>query len=108
LSYRSKSQQFEIPNALLDQKGFSLWDASAVYSLPGGRYTIGLHGKNLTNRKYKTAGYPYLLQNPWTGQFILLNGQPGYSAASGLGQEGIETAFYGNPRQIFVSLSAKF
>ena len=108
LSYRSKSQQFEIPNAFLDQKGFSLWDASAVYTLPGGRYTVGVHGKNLTDKQYKTAGYPYLLQNPFTGQFILPNGTPGYSAAGGLGQEGVVTAFYGNPRQIFVSLSAKF
>ena len=108
LSYRSKSQQFEIPNELIDQKGFSLWDASAVYTLPGGRYSVGLHGKNLANKRYRTSGYPYLLQNPWTGQFILPNGQPGYSAAGGLGQEGIETTFYGNPRQIFVSLGAKF
>ena len=108
LSYRSKSQQFEIPNALIDQGAFSLWDASAVYSLPGDRYTIGIHGKNLTDKRYRVAGYPYLLQNPWTGQFILLNGQPGYSAAGGLGQEGVETTFYGNPRQVFVSFSAKF
>ena len=108
LSYRGDSQQFEWPVPGIDQKAFSLWDASAVYTLPGGRYTVGVHGKNLTDKHYKTAGYNYLLQNPWTGQFIQLNGQPGYSPAGGLGREGILTAFYGNPRQIFVSLSAKF
>jgi iron complex outermembrane receptor protein len=108
LSYRSSSQQFEWPVPGLDQKAFSLWDASAVYELPGGQYSIGLHGKNLTDKQYKTSGYNYLWQNPWTGQFILLSGQPGISPAGGLGQEGILSAFYGNPRQIFVSLSAKF
>ena len=50
-SYRSKSQQFEIPVPCLDQKGFALWDASAVYDLPGGHWTVGLHGKNLTDKK---------------------------------------------------------
>ena len=108
LSYRGSSQQFEWPVPGLDQKAFSLWDASAVYELPGGQYSIGLHGKNLTDKQYKTSGYNYLWQNPWTGQFILLSGQPGISPAGGLGQEGILSAFYGNPRQIFVSLSAKF
>ena len=108
LSYRSDSQQFEWPTPGIDQKAFSLWDASAVYELPGGRYTVGLHGKNLTDKHYKLAGYNYLLQNPWTGQFILPSGQPGISPAGGLGQEGILSAFYGNPRQVFVSFSAKF
>jgi iron complex outermembrane receptor protein len=108
VSYRSKSQQFELPVPMLDQKGFSLWDASGVYTLPGGRYSIGLHGKNLTDKQYITAGYNFLLQNPYTGQFILPNGQPGFSPNLGLGQEGVLTAYYGNPRQIFVSLSAKF
>ena len=108
LSYRSNSQQFELPVPLLDQKGYSLWDASAVYTLPGGRYSIGLHGKNLTDKQYITAGYNFLLQNPYTGQFILPNGQPGFSPALGLGQEGVLTGYYGNPRQVFVSLSAKF
>ena len=34
---------------MLDQKGFALMDAGAVYELPGDHWTIGLHGKNLTN-----------------------------------------------------------
>jgi len=91
---------------MIDQKGFSLWDASAVYELPGGRYSIGVHGKNLTNKHYKIAGYNYLNINPYTGEYIRVNGTPGF--ASLLGAEGASTVFYGNPRQIFVSLSAKF
>ena len=69
LSYRSKSQQFEIRTPLLDQKGFSLLDANAVYELPGGQWTVGLHGKNLTNKKYITAATTSA-PNPYTGDFV--------------------------------------
>ena len=108
LSYRSSSRQFEWPIPGLDQKGFALLDASAVYELAGGHWTVGLHGKNLLDKRYVTSGYNYLLQNPYTGEFILPNGTPGISPASGLGQEGVLSAFYGNPRQVFLSLGMKF
>ena len=108
LSYRGKSRQFEHPTPMIDQKGFSLLDASAVYEFGGGRWTLGLHGKNLLDKRYKTAGYNFLLQNPYTGELILPTGAPGMTPAGGLGQEGVLTAFYGNPRQVFVSLGARF
>ena len=105
LSYRSKSQQFEIHTPGIDQKGFALLDASIVYELPGDHWTMALHGKNLTNTRYKTSGYNFLRQNPYSGEFILANGQPGISSA--LGREGILTAFYGNPRQIIFTVGYK-
>ena len=105
LSYRSKSQQFELRTPLLDQKGFSLLDASAVYELPGGHWTVGLHGKNLTDTRYITAGYNFLRQNPFTGNFINLNGTPGMSNT--LGREGIVTGYYGTPRQILFTVGYK-
>ena len=105
LSYRSKSQQFELRTPLLDQKGFSLLDASAVYELPGGHWTVGLHAKNLTDTRYITAGYNFLRQNPFTGDFINLNGTPGMSNT--LGREGIVTGYYGNPRQILFTVGYK-
>ncbi len=82
LSYRSKSQQFEIASPGLDQKGFSLLDASAVYELPGGHWTVGLHGKNLTDKRYIVAGYNFLNVNPYTGEFINNGATPG--AAGGV------------------------
>ena len=107
LSYRSKSQQFETPTPLLDQGGFALRDANILWRSPGNRYEIGLHGKNLANRKYIVAGYNFLTQDPFTGQFILdANGK--YIPASGLGQTGVLTAYYGNPRQIFLSAAINF
>ena len=113
LSYRSKSQQFELAVPGLDQKGFALLDASLVWRSAGDRWSIGLHGKNLTNTKYKTAGYNFLFQNPYTGEFVGNGagagpplGTPGLDSA--LGQEGTLTAYYGNPRQVFLSLGVTF
>ncbi len=112
LSYRSKSQQFEIASPMLDQKGFSIWNAAASYELPGGHWTVGLYGKNLTNKKYISAGYNFLFQNPYTGEYVGNGvgagpafGVPGFDSA--LGREGILTAYYGNPRQIFFTVGYK-
>jgi iron complex outermembrane receptor protein len=97
LSYRSLTHQFESASPFLDQKGYTLLDANIVYSFgEGSRYSIGLHGKNLTNKHYKTAGY----------QYIGLNASGGYIPT--LGKEGVATAFYGNPRQILATFTAKF
>lgn len=106
LSYRSKSQQFELAVPGLDQKGFALLDANLVWRSGNGRWTVGLHGKNLTDTRYKTAGYNFFRQNPYTGDFILANGQPGLNSTLGL--EGILTAYYGNPRQVFASFGVNF
>jgi iron complex outermembrane receptor protein len=106
VSYRSSSQQFEIAAPGIDQDGFALWDASIVWTSANDRWSIGLHGKNLTDTRYKTSGYVFLLQNPYTGEYINNAGQPAYTPS--LGREGILTAFYGNPRQVFLSVGAKF
>jgi iron complex outermembrane receptor protein len=111
LSYRSKSQQFELRSPGLDQGGFALWDANLIWRSPGGRYEFGLHGKNLANKKYVVSGYNFLLQNPWTGDFITAAGTPITSPAQAvptLGRTGVLTAFYGNPRQIFLSAAINF
>jgi len=93
-------------------EGFSLLDASVVYELPGHHWTVGLHGKNLTNKKYVTAGYNFMNVNPYTGDYISNGatpgaafGVPGFEAA--LGREGVLTAYYGNPRQIFMTVGYK-
>ena len=106
LSYRTKTYQFEIPNPYLDQKGFALWDANMQWSSAGGRYTIGLHGRNLLNKEYKTSGYTFLSANPQTGE-LLVNPTTG-NFISGTGKEGTLTAFYGNPRQVWASFGVHF
>ncbi len=105
LSYRSKTNQFEIPNPYIDQKGFALWDANLVYTAESNRWSLGLHGKNLTNKKYKTSGYTFVNVNPTTGAIIPgANGLP----VGNLGTQGTLTAFYGNPRQVFVTAALNF
>lgn len=105
LSYRSKTNQFEIPNPYIDQKGFALWDASLVYTAPDDRWSLGVFGKNLTDKEYKTSGYTFINVNPVTGvPATTPNGLP----TSALGREGTLTAFYGNPRQVFVTGTVKF
>lgn len=105
VSYRSKTYQFEIPNPYLDQDGYALFDASVAYTAPGGRWSIGLYGKNLTDERYKTSGYTFVSANPVTGAII---NRPDGLPAAALGREGTLTAFYGNPRQVFVTATFKY
>ena len=105
ISYRSSTSQFEIPNPYIDQSGYALFDASIVYTSPDDKWSIGLHGKNLTDKEYKTSGYSFIAGNAATGVPTLgLNGLP----LASLGREGTLTAFYGNPRQVFVTAGFKF
>lgn len=105
VSWRSKTYQFEIPNPYIDQKGYALWDASIVYTAPDDRWTFGVHGKNLLDKEYKTSGYTFVAANATTGEII--NNAAGFPTPS-LGREGTLTAFYGNPRQVFVTGTVKF
>ncbi len=105
LSYRSSVNQFEIPSPYIDQAGFALWDASIVYTAPDDRWSIGLYGKNLTDKEYRTSGYSFIVGNATTGVPTL--GANGLPIAS-LGREGTLTGFYGNPRQLFVTGTFNF
>jgi iron complex outermembrane receptor protein len=105
VSYRSSTTQFEIPNPYIDQSGYALVDASLVYTAPDDRWSIGLYGKNLLDKEYKTSGYSFIAGNATTGVPII--GGTGLPVAS-LGREGTLTAFYGNPRQVFLTAGVKF
>jgi iron complex outermembrane receptor protein len=118
VSYRSGSQQFELPIPGLDQGGFALWDASLMWRSSNDVWSVGLHGRNLTNKRYIVSGYNFLRQNggaPYTspngsavgtGAFVLPGGNPGLSPA--LGAEGVLTAYYGNPRQVYLTVGLNF
>ena len=106
LAYRGDSQQFELRTPGLDQEAYTLLDANLVWRSDDDRFSIGLHGRNLTNKRYIVAGYNFLRQNPDTGDFILANGQPGLSST--LGAQGVLTGYYGNPRQVFLSVGLNF
>ena len=104
ISYRSKTTQFEIANPFLDQEGYALLDASIVYHAPGDRWSLGVYGKNLTDKQYKTSGYTFMAINPTTGELLR---RPNGTLIPALGAEGVLTAFYGNPRQVFVTATLK-
>ncbi|NNU16150.1 TonB-dependent receptor [Parvularcula sp. ZS-1/3] len=99
-SYRSEVNQFEIPNAFIDQDEYALVDASLVWQREDGGLTIGLHGKNLLDKEYRVAGYNFLAQNQ-DGSFI----DP---LTSTLGTTGVATSFYGPPRQVFATVELSF
>ncbi len=105
LSYRSKTFQFETPSPFLDQPGYALWDANLVWNSRDDRYSIGLHAKNILGQKYITSGYQFLAVNPTTG--VPLRNAAG-NVISSLGTEGVVTAFYGNPAQVFLSFGLNF
>ena len=92
LAYRGSYSQFEIPNATLDQDGYTLWNASVVWNSNDGRWQAGIHGRNLTDERYKVSGY----------NFINANGTPN------LGLEGTLTAFYGDPRTYTATIAFRY
>ena len=105
VSYRSLTHQFETASPFLDQPGYTLVDAGITYAFgEGRRYSIGVYGKNLTDKHYKTSGYQYIAST--IAGVPIRTASGGYSPT--LGKEGIATAFYGNPRQVFASIAAKF
>jgi iron complex outermembrane recepter protein len=85
-SYRDDVVQFEIPIPEIDQKAYSLFAASVVWVAPEGRWRLGLHGKNLGDKRYRTAGYNFPT----------------------LGLENNVNAFYGPPRTITAVLDYGF
>ena len=97
-SFRSDASQFEAPNPFLDQDGFVLVDASLVYTVDSGLFSIGLHGKNLFDKEYIVAGY----------NFVAGGTPPGTPFIPTLGREGTLTGFYGDPRRIFVTGQINF
>lgn len=104
VSYRSKTFQFETPSPFLDQNGFALWDASLIWRDDQDRFSFGINAKNILDKQYITSGYQFLATAP--------DGTPTRNAAGNfvptLGTEGVATAFYGNPRQVFVTAAVKF
>ena len=85
ITHRGDTQQFETATPLLDQRSYELYDASIVWTSDDRRLQAGIHGKNLGDEEYKIAGY----------NFPTLGG-------------GTVTAFYGNPRQVYGSVSVRF
>jgi iron complex outermembrane receptor protein len=112
LSWRSKTNQFEVPSPFLDQPGYALWDGNITWTSSDDRFTIGLRAKNILDKQYITSGYQFLNVNPVTGVPIttLTRTSPSFNQpgiAPSLGREGVVTVFYGNPRQVSITFGMK-
>ncbi len=59
-SFRSSYHQFEFPNPLLDEGGYTLVDLNAVWTAASGKWSLGLAGRNLTDEVYRIGGYPFV------------------------------------------------
>lgn len=92
-SFRAETHQFEIPSPFLDQPAYRLYDLHLLWKRYDGRYEIGLHGRNLGDEEYKTAGYVFATPD---------------GSASTLGLEGVLNAFYGPPRTITLTGTINF
>jgi iron complex outermembrane receptor protein len=86
LSLRDRYSQFEIPNPLLDQPAFVLVEASANWTSADDRFTLALHGRNLTDERYRIGGYNF----------------PGALFGNSI------IGFYGPPRTVTATVSFRF
>ncbi len=68
----------------LAQEAYTLWDASLVWTSKDRKTKVALNARNLTDKRYKVAGYPF------AGFFNTI------------------TAFYGDPRTVKASVDLKF
>ncbi len=93
-SYKSATNQFNFRTPI-DQPGYALLNAGLSWTTDGGGLSIGVHGTNLTDKRYIVAGYDFVTALPQFGN-------------SPLGSTGVLTAFYGNPRQIFGTIKLAF
>ena len=56
VSLRSAIHMFEYDSEL-DQGGYVLVDGSANWESGDGRFSLGVHGRNLTDQRYRVGGY---------------------------------------------------
>ena len=85
-SYKDDMFQFEIPNPLLDTEDYTLIDLSIGWRDDDGKYSLSLHGRNLTDEEYKVASYDFPT----------------------LGLEGVQSVFYGNPMTVTLTGTVNF
>jgi iron complex outermembrane receptor protein len=87
-SYRGAYQLFETPQPILDQDAYWLYDASVVWTSADDRIRIGVHGKNLSDERYRVGGYDFSSFGALTGNTVI--------------------GFYGPPRTVTASFNVRF
>ena len=93
-SFKDDTNQFNFRSPI-DQPAYAILNAGFSWTTDGGGLSLGVHGTNLTDKRYIVAGYDFVTALPEFGN-------------SPLGASGVLTAFYGNPRQIFGTIKLAF
>ncbi|MDP3517761.1 MAG: TonB-dependent receptor [Pseudohongiella sp.] len=97
-SYRSKYSLSELGN-VLQQDAYGILNLGVSWTSADGKWSAGLHGKNLTEEEFLVGNYAFLgAANP-----ALPNGY-----ATGLGGDTTLIGYYGAPRTVSLSLGYNF
>ncbi len=83
VSYRGGASIYEYSLNELSNGGYSLFNSSVVWATKTGSWQLGLYGRNLTNKRYRVAGYSLRDLNA-------------------------ESVYYGDPRTLSISVSRSF
>ena len=96
-SYRSKYDLVEINN-LLTQDGYGLVNLGINWFSSDGHWSIGLHGKNLTDEEYLVGNYAFIAPDPNNpGQYL-----------PGTGGDNTLIGYYGAPRTFSLNVGYRF
>lgn len=85
-SFRDDTHMFEVPNALLDQKAYTLYNLNAEWTSDSGHWSVGVSGHNLFGKDYRIGGYVF----------------------PGAVFDNTVTAFYGPPRTYAATLTYRY
>ncbi|ALS98318.1 TonB-dependent receptor [Lacimicrobium alkaliphilum] len=95
--YRTKYDLVELDN-LLTQDEYGLLNLGVNWYSNDGQWTVGLHGKNLTNEEYLVGNYAFIARDPNNpGEFI-----------PGLGGDNTLIGYYGDPRTVSLTVGYQF
>ncbi len=96
-SYRSKYDLVELNN-LLTQDGYGLLNLGVNWLSKDGHWSMGLHGKNLTDKQYLVGNYAFIAPDPNNpGQFL-----------PGTGGDNTFIGYYGAPRTVSFTVGYRF
>jgi iron complex outermembrane receptor protein len=93
MSFRSDSSMFETPFPQVDQKAYELYDVSLVYTSEDEKFRVGLHGRNLADKRYRTGAYTFAFDPAAPSTVIFGDSVIG---------------FYGPPRTVTATLDVRF
>jgi iron complex outermembrane receptor protein len=93
MSLRSDTSMFETPFPQVDQEAYQLYDVSLVYTSADERWKVGLHGRNLSDERYRTGAYTFAFDPAAPSTIIFGDSVIG---------------FYGPPRTVSLTLDYSF